>query len=88
MKVRLYNGDDIRVTCDHSEKNFIDIRRQEWEAMSVDAYPSMQYIEIRKKNDQLRIYFFKKKSDKKECLFGWWEDSEVVFSINNVHLEG
>lgn len=82
MNIKLNSNDWFRVYADYEENNFIDIAQEEYESMSVNAFTSFQYIEIRKKEGQLRIYFFKKKSYKKECKFGWWEDAEVVFALN------
>jgi hypothetical protein len=83
MNIKLNSKDRFRVYADYEENNFIDIAQEEYESMSVNAFTSFQYIEIRKKEGQLRIYFFKKKSHKKECQFGWWEDAEVVFALND-----
>jgi hypothetical protein len=83
MQIKLHQKDHLRVYADYEEQNFIDLNQEEYESMSIDAFPTFHYIEIRKKEGQLRIYFFKKKSYKKECLFGWWEDAEVVFALNN-----
>ena len=43
-----------------------------------------QYIEIRKKDNQVAMFVFPKKGYKKEIDFGYWEDAEVVYSINEV----
>ena len=82
MEIRLNQKDRVRINADYEHNNFIDINQEEYESMSVDAYPPFHYIEIRKKEGHLRIYFFKKRSYKKECTFGWWEDAEVILAIN------
>ena len=51
--------------------------------MAIDLFASFQYIEIRKKDEQVRVFTFKRKSDKKDCDFKWWGDAEVILAINN-----
>lgn len=75
----------IRVTGDYKENNFIDINSHKHEiGMSIDFHPCKQYIEIRKKEGWCRQFFFEKKSQKKYFDFGYWEDAEVIFSLNEV----
>jgi hypothetical protein len=87
MNVKLQHKDRFRVYADHEEQNFIDVNQEEYESMSIDGYTAFHYIEIRKKEGRIRVYFFKKKSYKKECDFGWWTDAEVVFALNEKKTE-
>ena len=82
MNLKLYKDESLRVIADYKENNFINITGVGHESMAVDMYSHFQYIEIRKKKDLLRVFVFPKKSLKKECDFGWWEDAQVVFSQN------
>ena len=82
MDLRIRQDDNLRIYADHKQQNFIDVHQVGYEGMAIDLFTSFQYIEIRKKNTQLRVFTFTKKSMKKECDFGWWDDAEVVFSIN------
>jgi hypothetical protein len=85
METRLYHKESIRIVVDHKRDNFIDITCEEFEtAGGITLYPSMQYIEVRKKDSLIKIYTFKKRSDKKEFDFGWWNDAEVIYVINEV----
>ena len=82
MDIKLSQDDTFRIYADNKGNNFIDVLQFGYDAMAVDMFTNFQYIEIRKKHDIIRVFSFKKKSHKKECDFGWWEDAEVVFSIN------
>jgi len=82
MELRIRQNDNIRVIGDHEGGNFIDLYSVGYEALAVDLFSHFQYVEIRKKEDKLRVFAFKKKAHKKECIFGWWEDAEVVFAQN------
>ena len=53
--------------------------------MAIDLHTAFQYIEVRRKDCQVRVFSFKKKSHKKECDFGWWSDAEVILAINEVN---
>jgi hypothetical protein len=53
-----------------------------YESMAIDLFGSFSYIEIRQKENKIRVFSFQKKSYKKECDFGWWEDAEVVYAMN------
>jgi hypothetical protein len=87
MNIKLQNKDRFRVYADYEERNFIDVDQENYESMSINGFTSCHYVEIRKKEGQLKIYFFKKKSYKKECDFGWWSDAEVVYAINETKKE-
>jgi len=84
MEIKLHGEDRVRIVCDHKENNFIDVERVAYESMCVDMHPHFHYIEVRKKSSQVRVFVFPKKSYKKECDFGWWEDAEVVLAITEV----
>ena len=83
--LKLNSGERMRITADHKEDNFIDVRGlKEDTGMSIEFYPTMQYIEIRKKGEVCKQFMFGKKGDKKYYDFGYWEDAEVIFSLNEV----
>jgi len=84
-KIKLDQTDRIRIYGDWKEDLFIDINGHKDElGMSIDLYPTMQYIEIRKKGGVCKLFLFEKKGNKKYYDFGFWEDAEVIFSINDV----
>ena len=87
MDLRIRKDDNLRIHSDYEQQNFIDINQVGYESMAIDLFTHFQYIEIRKKKDMLRVFTFTKKSMKKECDFGWWDDAEVVFSVNEVFHE-
>ena len=82
METRIRKDDRLRIVGDFKGNNFIDIRQVGYESIAVDLHASFNYIEIRRKEQQIRVFTFPKKSLKKECDFGWWEDAEVVYSVN------
>jgi len=82
MDLRIRRDDSVRVVGDFDGSNFMDIRSVGYESLAVDFYGHFNYIEIREKEDKVRVFSFPKKSLKKECDFGWWEDAEVVFALN------
>ena len=83
MEIKLQAEDRFRVDGGYSDlSNFIDIAKAGYSGISVNLFTGFQYVEIRKKDDQLKIFTFPKKSHKKEYDFGHWEDAEVIFSMN------
>jgi len=82
MDIKLRGEDKISISADHKESNFIRVSAFGYDALAVDLHMSFQYIEVRKKLCQVRVFSFKKKSDKKDCDFGWWKDAEVILAIN------
>jgi hypothetical protein len=82
MNINLQGDDKFRINADHAEDNFINVSKFGYEAMAIDLHTAFQYIEIRRKDCQVRVFSFKKKSHKKECDFGWWNDAEVILAIN------
>lgn len=86
MQLSLHGNERIRIAerTDSNNNCFIDVELPEnsYRAISADFYGQNGYIEIRKKDGDLKIYQFKKKSHKKEIDFGYWEDAEVVYSFN------
>ena len=84
-KLRLNSEERMRITADYKENNFIDVCGHKDElGMSIEFYPTMQYIEIRKKGGVCKQFMFEKKGHKKHYDFGYWEDAEVIFSLNEV----
>lgn len=84
-KIQLYAEEKVRVTTDYKEDNYIDISSHPHEiGMTIDFYPCHQYLEIRKKGGVCREFLFKKKGEKKYFDFGYWEDAEVIFALNEV----
>ena len=83
MEIKLQSEDGFRVDGGYANlSNFIDIAKAGYSGISVNLFTGFQYVEIRKKDDQLKIFTFPKKSHKKEYDFANWDDAEVVFSMN------
>ncbi len=82
MNIKLYKDDTLRITGDHEGNNFIDIGAVGYESLAIDLCTIFYYIEVRRKGEKVRIFTFLKKSHKKSCDFGWWEDAEVILAIN------
>ena len=61
MEIKLQTDDKFRIVADHKENNFIRVSQFGYEAMAIDLHVAFQYIEIRKKQDQVRVFSFKKK---------------------------
>lgn len=61
-KLRLTSGERIRITADSKENNFIDVCGHKDElGMSIEFYPTIQYIEIRKKMGCVSNFCLKRK---------------------------
>jgi hypothetical protein len=85
MELKLYSKDKIRLITGSSNNNFIDCVSEHQEAaLTVSFLPSQTYMEIRKKANQVKIFYFENKKHKKEFDFGYWEDAEVIFALNEV----
>jgi len=83
MELKINQGDRVRVDGGYGKAdNFIDISKAGFSGLCTTLFTGFQYIEIRKKGDQLRVYTFPKKSHKEEYDFEHWKDAEVVFSLN------
>lgn len=84
MDIKLNQDDRIRIDGDYSDmSNFIDASRAGHSGLALTLFTGFQYIEIRKKGDQVKVFTFPKKSHKKDYDFGEiWSDAEVVYSIN------
>ena len=85
MEINLQDSDRLRLHADFKQENFVNISKFGYEAMAIDLHTAFQYIEVRCKDCQVRVFSFKKKSHKKECDFGWWADAEVILAINEVN---
>ena len=85
MNINLQDSDKFRINADYAQDNFINVSAFGYEAMAIDLYTAFQYIEVRRKDCQVRMFSFKKKAHKKECDFGWWADAEVILAINEVN---
>lgn len=89
MDLQLNAKDRVRLSTNNHKSgmaNFIDASCLEFELglMVTNWSNTYQYIEVRKKWNQLAVFYFLKKSDKKNANLEGWEDAEVVFSINEV----
>ena len=84
---RLDQFERIRIFGDWKSDLFIDVSSlTDQIAMGIELYPSMQYIEIRRKHGVFMLFVFREKSDKKHYNFGFWEDAKVIFSSNKVEI--
>ena len=87
MDIKLHTTDKIRIDGSYgSLDNFIDITKPDYGSIAINLYASFCYIELRKKGDRLKLFTFPKKSMKKDCDLGWWEDAEVVYAINEQYM--
>lgn len=83
MDLTIRPKDNIRLISDCSDgKLFTDVRFQEYGVFGIELYEQCGYIEIRKKQRQIKVFQFLRKSHKKEFNFDWWEDAEIVFTYN------
>jgi hypothetical protein len=85
MEIQLQDSDRLRLHADFKQQNFVNISKFGYDAMAIDLHSQFHYIEIRKKGCQVRVFTFKKKSDKKQCDFGAWADAEVILAINEIN---
>lgn len=84
VETKLHGTDRFRVSTNQGD-NFIDVGGLEWEmGITIDTYPHFHYIEIREKDNQIRMFCFKNKGVKKDLDLGFWSDAKVVFSVNKV----
>lgn len=84
-ELRLYDKEIIRVTNNYKGDVFIDVETLKGvQGLGVQFYPSMQYVEIRKKEGFYKQFMFPNKRSKKYFDFGYWDDADVIFSINEV----
>ena len=88
METKLFSNESIRIDSYlfSASLNFIDVKSlKDNIGLRVTNYSlDYQYIEIRRKNSQIALFLFSKKSLKKEVDFGWWGDAEVILAINEV----
>lgn len=85
MDLRLHSTDKIRLVTGSSKNNFIDCSAEYQEmALTVSFLCSQTYMEIRRKANQVKTFYFESKRHKKEFEFGYWEDAEVIFAFNEV----
>ena len=80
MDINLYSEQRVRIKTYSGP--YIDIQHVGYESLAVDIHGQNGYVELRKKSGSLRLFQFIKKSHKKECDFGYWNDAEIVFSYN------
>jgi hypothetical protein len=87
METQLNSNEKIRVSAHNylNKANFIDITALDAEiGLRITNYSNTyQYFEVRKKDNQVAMFFFAKKSDKKYTDFKYWKDAEVVYSLND-----
>ena len=88
MDINLHSTDKIRISTERGN-NFIDVYGMEFEiGLSVNLFPTFHYIEIRKHENDIKIFLFRNKRAKKDYDFGeYWGESEIVYSINKVMHE-
>ena len=60
MDLKIRSEDSLRISCDHDNNNFIDVKHVGYESMAIDLFCRFQYIEIRKKETQIRVFTFPK----------------------------
>lgn len=83
MELSMNSGDSIRLKNYHT--GFIDCTSECHEmVLGVSFLKGYIYMEIRQKGGQVKTFYFRKKSHKKDCDLGYWQDAEVIFSFNFV----
>ena len=88
MELRLNSEQRIRLTTGSSKKNFVDVTGEKFElALGVSFLCSQTYFEVRKKDGQMKSFYFESKRHKKDFDFEWWSDAEVLFANNDVRHE-
>lgn len=80
MDLKLYQGQKVRVNT--HDGLFVDVEHVGFESLGFNFHGQCGYIEIRLKDGEHKVFQFPKKSYKKECDFGWWEDAEIVYSYH------
>jgi len=79
-KLRLNSEERIRITADFKENTFIDVCGHKDElGMSVEFYPSMQYIEIRKKGGVCNNLYLKRKDTKNIITLDFGKMQKLFF---------
>ena len=86
MKVQMYNEQRIDLTHSYFGES-TSLRIKSEKGISVDFFTYEVYMEVRKKGNQIKTFYFPRKSVKKDFDFGWWEDAEVVYSNNEVEIK-
>ena len=67
MDLKLHSNDKIRLITGSSKNNFIDCSAEYQEmALTVSFLCSQTYMEIRRKNNQVKTFYFESKRHKKE----------------------
>ena len=85
MNLKLHSTDNIRLTTGSKDCIFLDIRSEHQEqSLTVMFLTSHQYMEVRKKNGQVKTFYFENKGTKKYFDFEYWSDAEVIFAFNEV----
>jgi len=88
MDLRLYAKQAVRIITHDilNESNFIDVRSLDFElGLMITNYSlGRQYIELRRKDNQIALLLFSKKSHKKDVDLGYWSDADIIFSLNEV----
>jgi hypothetical protein len=82
MQIKMNFEEKLRIFSDYEGDNFVNVEVNEMSSLMIDMFPRYHYVEIRKKEMMLRVFAWKRKSDKKQVDLGWWDDAEVVFALN------
>lgn len=87
MDIRLRTTESIRVIGDSKQDNFIDIIGINDGAMCQELYPRFVNIEIRIKDNRIRLYTFPTEYSRLDCDFGWWDDAEILFTSSSIERD-
>lgn len=83
MDVKLNDKESVRVRSS-SKDLFIDLRGELWgTVLTADIRTSFSYIEIRKKDRDIRVFLFENKTDIEDYDFCIFKDAEILFSCND-----
>lgn len=85
MEITVKRDERLSVSSEIYPDNLtIDIYSEPGQYLSVALQQFRQYIEIRKKENGVRVFIFNSKGEKKKADLGWWDDAEVIFALNEV----
>lgn len=78
MELRVSNGSRIRLKA---RKPFVDVRGEDFgDALSISLYDRLSFFQIRKKNEEIKLFIFNDEEQVNEFDFGFFSDAEILFS--------
>ncbi len=85
METKLYGRDGMTIRAGNNDSLWCHLSSLEnGYGIRVEALKSSTYMEVRIKENKIATFLFASKGEKKRINLGWWQDAEVVYSINEV----